>query len=144
MLCAKFGWNWSREDNFWILSMYFSLFRYYLPLEMNKYPSFEQIWTPFTQGWFMLSLVEIGPVLLEKMIFRFSQCNWIPSPKDALCQYWLKVGHRFWRRRRKCEKVTTTNNGQTSIRIAHLSLWLSWAKNWGGGAKEAFRRLDYS
>ena len=35
---------------------------------MDKYPSFEQIWTPFTQGWFMLSLVEIGPVLLEKKI----------------------------------------------------------------------------
>ena len=29
-------------------------------------PSFEQTWTPFTQGWFSPSLVEFGPVVLEK------------------------------------------------------------------------------
>ena len=37
----------------------------------------------------------------------------------------------FWRRRRKCEKfktTTTTDNGQTVIRKALLSLWLRWAK----------------
>ena len=29
-------------------------------------PSFEQTWIPFTQGCFVPSLVEIGPVVLEK------------------------------------------------------------------------------
>ena len=29
-----------------------------------------------------------------------------PSAKDALCQVWLKLAQWFWRRRRKCEKVT--------------------------------------
>ena len=36
MLCTKFGWNWqsgSGEEHFKILSMYFSLFHYYLSLE---------------------------------------------------------------------------------------------------------------
>ena len=33
-----------------------------------------------------------------------------PSPKDALCQVWLKLAHWFWRRRWKCEKFT---DGQT-------------------------------
>ena len=65
----------------------------------------------------MLSLVEIGPVVLEK-ILKFCQCIFAilllsplekeralhlnklksPSPKDALCQVWLKLGHTFWRR----------------------------------------------
>ena len=45
----------------------FSLFPYYLPLENNWGPSFEQTWIPFTQGYFVPSLVEFGPVVLEKM-----------------------------------------------------------------------------
>ena len=28
-----------------------------------------------------------------------------PSPKDALCQVWLKLA-QFWRRSRKCEKFS--------------------------------------
>ena len=65
----------------------------------------------------MLSLVEIGSVVLEKKIFKF--CQYIfailllyviifpwkgeilhlnklesPSPKDALCQVWLKLASR--------------------------------------------------
>ena len=56
-----------------------------------------------------------------------------PSPKDALCQVWLKLTQWFWRRRWKCEKfttmpTTTTDNGQILIRKAHLSLQLMWAK----------------
>ena len=56
-----------------------------------------------------------------------------PSPKDALCQVWLKLAHWFWRRW-KCEKftttttTTTTDNGLILIRKAHLSLRLRWAK----------------
>ena len=67
-------------------------------------PSFEQTWIPFTQGWFVPSLVEIG---------------------------WLKLAQWFWKRRWKREKfttTTTTDNRQILIRKAHLSLRLRWAK----------------
>ena len=56
------------------------------------------------------------------------------SPKDVLCQVWLKLAQRFWRRRWKCEKFktrpTTTktmDNRHIFIRKAHLSLRLRWA-----------------
>ena len=83
------------------------------------------IWTNliiFTKGCFVTSLVEIGPVVLEIKILKFRQCiftislfrNYLPlekggalhlnklespSPKDALCQVWLKLVQWFWRRR---------------------------------------------
>ena len=66
----------------------------------------------------MLSLVEIGPVVMEKIfqirqyIFEFRNylpletCGPLhlnklefPSHKDALCQVWLKLAQWFWRRR---------------------------------------------
>ena len=37
------------------------------PFWEGRGPSFEQTWIPFTQGSFVPSLVEIGPVVLEKM-----------------------------------------------------------------------------
>ena len=59
-----------------------------------------------------------------------------PSPKNALCQVWLKLAQWFWRRRWKCEKftpttttTTTTENGQILTRKANLSLRLRLAKN---------------
>jgi hypothetical protein len=50
-----------------------------------------------------------------------------PSPKDDLCQIWLKLAQWFWRRSRKYKSLQT--NGRTdrqtdrqrAIRIAHLS-----------------------
>ena len=40
-----------------------------------------------------------------------------PSPKDALCQVWLKLAQWFWRRRWKCEKFTDRQtDGQTDGR----------------------------
>ena len=121
-------------------------------------PSFEQTWIPFNQWWFVLRWVKIGPVVLEKKIFLnfvnvFSLFhNYLslekggalhlhklesPLPKDTLCQVWLKLALRFWRRRWKCEKftpttmqtmtTTTTDNRQILIRKAHLSLQLRWA-----------------
>ena len=36
-------------------------------------PSFEQSWIPFTQGCFVPSLVEIGPVLQEEKSLRHRQ-----------------------------------------------------------------------
>ena len=70
----------------------------------------------------MPNLVEIGPTVLEKKIFKFRQsifaisylspfgkglALWAlhlkqlesPSPKDALCKVWLKLAQWFWRRR---------------------------------------------
>ena len=67
----------------------------------------------------MPSMVEIGPVVLEKRFFNFVNIfllfgNYPPlkkggtlhlnkfestSPKDVLCQVWLKMSQWFWRRR---------------------------------------------
>ena len=61
-----------------------------------------------------LCLVEIGPVVLEKKILKFRQGIFTilllsplgkvhdpsfeqTSPKDALCQVWLKLATWFWR-----------------------------------------------
>ena len=46
--------------------MYFRYLCNYLPLAKGRAPLFEQTWIPFTQGCFVPSLVEIGPVVLEK------------------------------------------------------------------------------
>ena len=67
----------------------------------------------------MPSLVEIGPVVLKKKIFKVRQCIFAifllsplekgrspsfeevesPSPKNASCQVWLKLAQWFLRRR---------------------------------------------
>ena len=41
--------------------------------------SFEETWIPFTQECFVPRLVEIGPFVLEKMIFKFRQFIFIIS-----------------------------------------------------------------
>ena len=45
------------------------IFRYFviIPLGKRQTPSFEQTWIAFTQGYFVPSLVEISPVVLEKV-----------------------------------------------------------------------------
>ena len=65
-------------------------------------------------------------MVLEKKIFRCWKCIFTmsllsplekgvalhlnklesPTPKDALCQVWLKLAQWFWRRRWRCEKFT--------------------------------------
>ena len=77
MLCAKIGWNWlcgSGEENFLISSMYF---RYFIIISLCKRagPFIEQTWIPFTQGYFLPSLVEIGPVVLEKKMKIYRQTD---------------------------------------------------------------------
>ena len=68
MLCAilvEIGvWFW-RRILFKFVNIFF-LFPYYLPLQKGHGPSFEKILIPFTQGCFVSSLVEIGPMVLEK------------------------------------------------------------------------------
>ena len=46
--------------------MYFRYFVIISPWKIAGVPSFEQTCIPFTQGCFVPSLVEIGPVVLEK------------------------------------------------------------------------------
>ena len=41
-------------------------FSWLSPLWRGPGPSFEQTWSPFTQGWCVPSLVEFGPAVLEK------------------------------------------------------------------------------
>ena len=68
-----------------------------------------------------------------------------PSPRDTLCQVWLKLAQWIWRRRWKCEKFTDwrkdgrtdgrtdgwtdghTDDALQVIRKAHLSFQLRWA-----------------
>ena len=81
--------------------------------------SYEQTRIPFTQWYFVPSLVEISSVVLEKKIFTFVNVFSLflndltlekggalhlkklesPLPKDALCQVWLKLARWFWRRK---------------------------------------------
>ena len=119
--CTKIDWKWlsgSGEEDFLILSMYF---RYFIIISHWKrvVPFIWKKLNPFSQGCFLPSLVEIDSVVLEKKIFKFCQCifsikNYLPwekggalhlnklespSPKDALCQVWLKLAQWFWRKR---------------------------------------------
>ena len=111
-------WFWRRR--FLNFVNVFSLFRNYLPLEMgrslhlNKHESSSpedalwKIWLKLAQWFwrriiFFFILSPLGKVnlccckikyLMFKMLKRLS-----PSPKDALCQVWLKLAQWFWRRR---------------------------------------------
>jgi hypothetical protein len=39
---------------------------------------------------------------------------WIPLPKNDLCQLWLQLAQRFWRRSWKCKSLTDRRqDGQT-------------------------------
>ena len=84
--------------------------------QKNQEPFIYRTSILFTKGWFVPSLIEICTVFLQKKIFKsnvFSQFpisySFIsPTPKDALCQVWLKLTQWFWGKRWKCEKFTTT------------------------------------
>jgi hypothetical protein len=52
-----------------------------------------------------------------------------PSPKDELCQVWLKLAQWFCRSQ-NCKSLQTDRqtDRQRAIRKAHLSFQLRWAK----------------
>jgi hypothetical protein len=127
------------------------VFLWLSPLWRGPGSIFEQFRIPFTQGWFILSLIEIGLLVLEKKIFlkNFSVflhfCYYLPLgkdiplhlinlksplPKDDLCQVWSKLAQRLWRRSRKCKSLQTDGrtDRQQATRKAHLSFQLRWAK----------------
>jgi hypothetical protein len=82
------------------------------PLWRGPGPLFEQFRIPFTQGWFMPSLIEIGLLVLEKKIFKNFQCIFtllwlsplweeqspsfeqfrIPSPQEWFVPSLVKIG----------------------------------------------------
>ena len=110
------------------------------------------------KGCFVLSLVEIGPVIIEKKIFKdFVKvislfCNYLPLKKGRainlnklLIPKWCIVSSLFeispvilidwlidwliiWCSRRIGNILAEDEKRQIVIRKAHLSLWLSWAK----------------
>ena len=93
----------------------------YLPLKKSVTPSIAFAKIPFTKDCCVSSLVEIGPVVLEKKNFICCQCIIsslfylplekslilhlnifeFPLPKDVLCQVCLKLAQYFWRRQQK-------------------------------------------
>ena len=104
MLCAMFGWNWpsgSGEEDFKYFQYNFTISLLF-PLGKGRGPSFEQTSFPSTQGCFVPSLVEIGPVVLDKK----SKIGKVYRQTDG------------W-----------TDDEQQAIRKAHLSFQLRWAKN---------------
>ena len=46
-----------------------------------------------------------------------------PSPKDALCQVWLKLAQWFWRMRWKCEKFTDGRTDRWTDRQTTDNRW---------------------
>ena len=95
-----------------IIKMYQCFFAMFLsPIDKGRNPSFEQTWITLTQRCFVPSLVEIGPLVLEKKILKFVNvilqfCNYLPLenggalhlnrldspfPKDKLYHVLLKL-----------------------------------------------------
>jgi hypothetical protein len=107
----------------WLLRRFFKnfsvflLFCYYLPLERGNPLHLNKLKFP-PQGWFMPSLVKIGPVVLEKKIFKWARPIFtffldylpleedlalylnkleFPSHKNDVYQVWLNLARWFWR-----------------------------------------------
>ena len=77
MLCVMYHLN--RPTGFWeeYLKFHQCIFNISLfsPLGNGSGPLFEQTWLPLTQGCFVPSLVEIGPLVLEETIFVISSVS---------------------------------------------------------------------
>ena len=116
MLCAKIGWFWRRFLNFVDI---FSLFHNYLPLKNGGALHLNKIESPSPKD----ALCQVG-IILAQWFWRRRTLNFVilfslirnylslekggvfhlnklksPSPKDALCQVWLKLAKWFWIRR---------------------------------------------
>jgi hypothetical protein len=62
-------WFWRRSFLKMFSACIFTLLLFIPPLREGQSPSFKETWRPFPQGWFILSLVKISPVVMEKKIF---------------------------------------------------------------------------
>ena len=122
------------------------------PFEKGQDPSFEQPWNYLPQVSFVPSLVEIGPVYLEKNNFKFRHCifvitlylplgnwqgpsfeqTWISFTKGCSVQSVVEIGPVVLEKKLNMWKVYRrhTDDRQQAIRKAHLSFHLRWAKNY--------------
>ena len=112
-----FGCNWpsgSGEHDFKICQCIFT-FSKLSPFGKGRKPLLEQTWIPLTKRWFVPNLVDIGPLVMENTFLKTVNvcsyiCNYLPlekggdlhlnklkspSPKDDLCQAWLKLAQWF-------------------------------------------------
>ena len=118
------------------------------PLWEGRGPSFEQTWIPFIQGYFVPSLGKIGPVVLEKKIFKSCQFifvnsrlsplwegrgpsfeqTWIPFTQGYFVPSLVEIGlvvlekkMKMWKVYRQTDGRTDgwTNDGRQVIRKAH-------------------------
>ena len=84
-------------------------FRYFIIISPWKRAGalFEPTWIPFIKGCFVLSLIEIGPVILEK--------------KMKWWEWWKAYRHT-------CIDGHMVDDGQQAIRKAQFSFQLRWGK----------------
>ena len=102
----------------------------------------------------MLSLVQIGPVVLEKKVFKICQCiyvsrnfviispwkgrgpsfeqTWIPFTQGCFVPSLVEIGPAVLEKKFKMWKVYRRTDRQQVIRKAHMSFQLRWAKKGGG------------
>ena len=101
ILCAEFGRNCPvvLEKQIFYIRQCISLFRNYLPVVKSVSLFFNELESPFTHGWFVPSMVEIGPVIPEKM--------------------------KMWELRSLQTEGQT--NGRRAIKKAYLNCQLRWA-----------------
>ena len=74
--------------------MYFHIFLIISPCKRAGSPPFELTLIPLNQGYFVLSLVEIDPVVLKKKILKFHQCIFAIS--YIIISSWKKAGPFIW------------------------------------------------
>ena len=139
MPCAKFGWNWisgSGEEDFKILSMYFHYFIIISPWKKGGAFHLKKTWIPFTQIYLVQSLVEIGPVVLEKKMFKRCQFifiisklsplweglspsfeqTWIPFTQEDFVPSLVEIGPVVLEKKMKMWKVYRQTDGRTDGR----------------------------
>ena len=94
MLCAKFGWNWpigfSNFINVFPLFPYNVHLKKSVALYLNKC-----LWIFFIQGYFVSSLLEIGPMLLEKQMkcemFTTTMTTYNKRPKGHITHLRVQI-----------------------------------------------------
>ena len=103
----------------------------------------KKTWIPITKDTLCFVWMKLAQWFWRRRILNFVNvfslfCNYLhleksgalhlnkpesPSPKDALCQVWLKLAQWFWRRRWKCERFTTTTCTTTTTTTDNDGQW---------------------
>ena len=121
-LCAKFGWNWpsgSGEEDFLNFLNAFHYFAIISPLEKGRALHLNKIESPSLKDALCNVWLILAKWFRRRRFLNFFNVfslfrNYLPlekggalhlnkfeslSPKDALCQVWLKLAQWFWRRK---------------------------------------------